>query len=487
MFSLRFSAVRFALLLLAGPAILLLSGCASTSPAGSEAVLLAPPSDGDLDSAKEKYARRHFIRGLTRARLGDPDAAITHYEQALEAAPEAPALLSALAEAQAARGDLPTALYYAELARTAGAETAYYHRQLARLYRRAEQPEKALRAYRQLWDRFPDDTDARLALARLQAETGRAGAALATYQMLSTHGAPSPALRAEMLALYRKTGDTQAAERALKALIRQEPQDNAHRRALARFYRQQGRMQAALPLLEEVHRRTPGDAKTAALLAEVYRATGHPEDAAALERRAPADAAGATAAHFVERARPLYRRATGSAASADAETTRAATRFLEQALEKNPAHAEALAMLGALRFQAGAFAEAAALLTRSLDENPRAPERWSRAANAYLNAGQPERAAAVADEGLLLFPGQLPLLHAHATALMQTEQDDAAIRRFEEALRVMRADGLLKDGQHAVQAARFHAALARLYSRQGRSEQSDRHHERARALRPERQ
>jgi tetratricopeptide (TPR) repeat protein len=496
----------FALLLLLGGAASLGSGCASsaTGRADTEAETPAPrraqpapakrpgAAEEALGEANDAYARRHLIRGLTRARVGDTASAVRHYRRALEAAPEAPAVLSALADAQAARGDLSTALYHARRARRFGTaaaadgnDDAHYTRQLARLYRQAGQTEQAVATYQALLERAPDDRRALRSLARLQAGAGQPQRALDAYERLTDGHADAPptgppvAILTEMLELYRRTGDAAGTERTLNALIRRAPDRNAHRRALAQLYRKRDRPSEAAAVLEEALTHAPTDPETTALLADAYRAAGRPEQAAALEEQSAArfDAAGASADQLAERARLRYR---------DGDAGDATERLLREALAKDSTHAASLALLGRLRFEAGAFAEAAALLGRALAQDPRAPKRWARAAQAFLEAGRPARAAAMADEGLLLFPGRLALLRAHATALARDEQPAAAARRFEDALRVMKAEGLLDDGAAAApveRAARFHDTLARLYDRQDAPEKARRHREQARTLR----
>lgn len=423
----------------------LLAGCASTSgPADSGANGEGKPPDREpaasatapaLADARDAYARRHFIQGLTRARLGEHEAAVRQYEKALRAAPEAPAVLSALAEALAAQGDLSTALYQAKQARRfAGKErpeASHYRRQVARLYRRSGQPREALAAYEALADSSSDD------------------------------GTP-PALLAEMLPLYRETGNAAGIERTLKALIRRTPQKrNARRRALARFYRRQDRPEEAAAL----ERRLSPAAANADSARRAASSSG---------RTAPTESEANTPAQLVERARALR---SGESTDGNAE------RLLRRALRQDSTHAEALALLGQVRLEAGASAEAADLLGRSLEQNPRALECWVQAAQAHLEAGQPARAAATAAEGLLLFPGQLPLLRARATALMRAGQHAEAVRPFEEALRVLETDDRLESADGAAQAARFHESLARLHERLGNAEEAARHRRQARALR----
>ena len=434
-------------------AALLPAGCASTSgPAASpdenrEAVSPpplepAPSAEASaLSDARDAYARRHFIQGLTRARLEEHAAAVRQYEKALQAAPEAPAILSALAEARAAQGDLSTALYHARQARrfaSAGApEARHYRRQVARLLGRGGQPREALAAYEALADSSDDGA--------------------------------SPELLAEMLPLYRETGNADGVERTLKALIRQAPQKSAaRRRALARLYRRQGRREEAAAL----ERR---------LAASPAASAGSARRTAPSGRPAPAGSEAETPARLVERARAL--RSGNEKAEDGGDASKQAARLLRRALRQDSTQAGALALLGEMRLAAGAFAEAADLLARSLDQDPRAPERWAQTARAHLEAGRAARAAATAEEGLLLFPGRLPLLRTRAAALQQAGQRAEAARVFEKALRVLETDDRLDTADGATQAARFHESLARLHERLGHPEEAARHRRQARALR----
>ncbi len=424
-------------------------------------------SPAPLDSsAVSAEAQRLFVRGLTHAHLNEHDRAIALYERALEQAPQQAAILAALAEAQAERGEQETAIFYAEQAHRAAPQNPHYALQLAELYRDANATEAALKQYRSLIDAAPKTTEAYQSLATLLADTGQPRAAIEVYQQLIDRNGASPRTYLKLLRLYRRIDDANGIRTTLQALVNLQPNEPYFRRELAAFYAEQGATSEAISAYEQVLESAPNDTQTALALTKLYRATDQPEKADRLWDRV-LDVENASAQQLVQRARPFYQRARR-----DSSAAASAVQLLERALERDATNEAALRMLGAIRFQEGAYAKAGDLLTRALDQNPRAPERWTRAATAYLQAGAPERAAEVAEEGLLLFPGQLPLVRVSAYALMESNQNASAIDRFTEALDLLDADA-------TDQRARFSAALGLLHSRQTNHEASDRYYEQA--------
>ena len=132
------------------------------------------PVAPDTGDAATTVVQKYLVKGTTEAHLGDYEEAVLYYETALDHAPNAPALLQALADAHEAQGDVATALFYARQAREHGPERLHHHHRLAELQRKADQPRDALRTYKTLLDRFPDDREAYRALATLQSDLGRA-------------------------------------------------------------------------------------------------------------------------------------------------------------------------------------------------------------------------------------------------------------------------------------------------------------------------
>jgi tetratricopeptide (TPR) repeat protein len=378
-------------------------------------------------------AQRLLVRGMTRAYVGDTEAAITIYEKALQKAPREASILSALADAHAAEDDATSALFYARQARDAAPSNPAYHRQLARLQRSTGRLEEAIATYREITRRFPDDREARRHLAETLARADRPREAIDTYnRILQSAPAGEAEIRQEMLSLYRTLGDAGGVERTLQALIDLRPTDRSYRLELGRQYRESGRIQDAIEVYRDLLASHPSDPALVSDLAALYWRADRPERADSLLRRYTRPEA-ATPEQLVGRAQALYRGAAADAPS-DPGLTETVTRLLETALDRAPSNATALQLLGQIRYEAGRYAEAGSLLTRALDQNPKAPKQWILAASAHLQADQPDLAAETAEEGLLLFPGQYPLVRTAAFAHLRTQNNRQALARMQEAV-----------------------------------------------------
>lgn len=462
--------------------VMLLAGCAAGTasergasvyahqPSASEALL---PGGAALQPAQADsvQARQLFVRGMTQAYVDDHRRAIAFYEAALRLAPNEAALLSAMADSYAALAEMRTALFYAEQARERDPENAYLYQQLAELYLETGDLERAAQAYQELLAHVPGHTGALQELARVQSARGQYEAALATYERLLEVVGEQPAVQHRMLQLYLRLGHSTRAAHLLKRMIAEDPGNSELRRLLAEQYVREERLEQAVEVLEESL--AAGDAGALLLLTDLYRQLGAEEKAEAL--LSDPDGA-ASPAQLVTQATALLTRRAAS----DPQAGLTAARLLERALELDPQHPDALVLLGRLRLQDSRYAEAADLLARALEHNPRDPELWVQAAAAYQQADDARRAAELAEEGLLLFPGRLDLLHTAAYALMASYQNDAAIRRFEEALPLLQGEDAAPR-----QEADLLASLALLHSRKKDEAASDSLYARALHLDPE--
>lgn len=376
----------------------------------------------------ETQAQRLLVRGMTRAYLDDHEQALQFYEQALRLTPGEPTLLSAMAESYAALDDLQTALFYAEQARSLAPETRYYHQHLIQLFIQAGETTRAAEACHSLLATFPDHLPTLRLLATLEAGAGHLEAALSALETVAARTAPTQALLAEMLQLYLRLGDDDGTEATLKSLLDVSDHPETHRKMLGDLYVRQGRTGEAAALYENALRERPGDVEAAMALAGLYRRLGR--DAAADTLLAHTLAVpSATPAQLMARATAFRDRAGD-----DPHATTLARTLVRQVLRRQPGHPDALLLLGTLLFDEGAFAAAADTLALALEQNPRDPMTWDRTAEAYLKAFRPARAADVAEEGLMLFPGRPALLRAAAFGRLRAGDRGAAREHFEEAL-----------------------------------------------------
>jgi tetratricopeptide (TPR) repeat protein len=430
-----------------------------------------PPDTLDATAAQ---AQKLFVRGLTQAYLDNYERAIGLFERALELAPNEAPILSAMADAQAEQEATETAIFYAEQARTIAPENAHYYRQLASLHQQQGDTESAIAVYRTLSSRFPDDMDARLELADMLSESNQAGKAVVLYEEVEQQmGQATPQMYMQMLQLYRRINDSENVVRVLRALVQLRPEERLFRQLLGQYYLKEGQIDNAIRLHETTLEANPNDVETAMGLAELYREQGRTEDADRLLRKL-SDTEGASADQLVRRAQALHRRSR-----TDREAAQQAIQFLERALKLEPNHEGALHLLGDLRYQNEQYGEAAALFKRAIDQNPRVMQRWIQASASYLQADQLEQAVEVAEEGLLLFPGQVPLLQIAAKGLFALNRNQAAIERFEALRALQRA---APEDTPADRRADVLASLGLLYNRVGNMDASDRAYQEAIAI-----
>jgi tetratricopeptide (TPR) repeat protein len=419
--------IAFALTVLVGVLI-----CGPLRAVGQQASLFSPsPDTGDTANAT---VQKYLIKGTTEAQLGDYEEAILYFETALDRAPNTPILLEALADAHHAQGDEATALFYARKALSNSADRAYYHHRLAELQRQAGQPEAALQTYRDLVDRFPADTSVYRALAELQAMLDRPSAALDTYGRLLEYTSRAPvSVYRKMLSLHRRLGNLDGIERTLRALLNRRPNNPEYRRRLGNHYASTDRPGAALDLLAPLAKQRPDDTALQQRVNALYRRTGRTADA----RSSPPDSADLSTVSvdaLVQRAASAYDEATAPSSGTDSTRLQAAETLLDRALDRAPTHVDALSLRARLLDEQGAPAQAAQVLERALEENPRVPDRWARAASAHLSAHDYDAATSVAEEGLLLFPGHTPLARTAAVAQLHSGAPKQALDHFQDAL-----------------------------------------------------
>lgn len=460
--------------LAAAVACLIVAGCAtSTAPTrgpniASDLRPAARSTEADLVSQALR-AQQVFLRGMTQARLGRHDEALDLYAQALQLAPRTAAILAAAAESHSARGDESAALYSLRRARAADPQNPFYSLQLAELHLSMGDRASAARVYGEVLELTPHNVDALYELARVYTMNGELSRAASTYERLLGEIGFDREIENQLLHLYARLEDAEGMERILTEMLEHQPHDPQLRRMLADLYVKQERSQDAVDELVEALQMNPGDVPTLLSLAELYRTLGRSDEAEKLMNQA-ADVDAMNPSQLLARAEPLFARA-----QTDGDAREAVEPILERVLELDPQNEQALLMLGDLRLGREEYEGAGELLYRALEKRPRDPQLWMQAASAFLQAGRLQRAAEIADEGLMLFPGSLSLLQIGGYALMDTYKNAEAARHFEQAVRIIRED----ESEGATGLAELYSALGLLYSRMNDPERSDRSYEQA--------
>lgn len=379
------------------------------------------------DASVAVQAKEIFVKGMTRAYIGDNESAIGFFERALELRPGEGAILAALAEAHEAEGDMTTALFYAARAVEASPTEASTYRHLAGLQITAGETAAAVSSYQRLLELTPRDLRALTSLARVQQELGQYEDAIETYDRLLDEVGESGVIRTRMLGVYQRLGDTEGMIRTVEALVELEPTNPTFQRELADLYERVGRTEAAVEALEALVAAQPSNTDAVRNLADLYRALGDHGRADAL--MSAFDETPATSDAMLARAADYYIRADD-----DPEAAATARRLLEAVVERGEADASSLLMLGDLRYRAGDWAEAADALAPALEDDPTNIAGWAQLIAASLQAGDTDAAVDAAEESTLLFPGQYALIRIAALAHAEAGNDREALRHFEEAL-----------------------------------------------------
>lgn len=453
------------------PVMFLWSSCAtSVSPYRGDSVssdIVNVPVSGSqpLDPRAEQL----FVRGMTRAFLQDYKGAMDLYEQVLRLRPDEPAVLSAMAEAHEGLNDLATAVFYAERATVIAPDNLHFRQQLAALHLRAGDPNTAAETYRTLVEHFPDNHAALYELARLLATTGQRVEALQVYERLIQLVGDNTDIYREMLQLYADQEDKEGAEKTLKVLIDLDPADSNYLRLLGDLYRNQARMDEAADAYTRALELNPDGYDVLRSLTELYRemGRGHSADSLLVTYE---NTESLSADQLVTRATALIHDAPDSPRERNQ-----AIEMLEGALERDSNHQDALRMLGELRYQSEAYLDAADLFYRLLQQNPRDITLWNRTISSYLESGSDERAAEVATEALLLFPGQIDLLRGAGYAYLQLYENRRAIAFMEEAVQYLNEESPLD----SLLLSDTYSSLGLLYWREGDVDASDSLYEKA--------
>ncbi len=366
------------------------------------------PAVAQSQMADTLRTQQLLVRSLTYLQVDRPDQAIPLLEEALSLLPGEPALLITLARAYQQQNNLETAFFYAEQAcRRASEEVSYCHEALDLLQANQRLGEaRALVAY--ILQRHPNDPRA----LAFRAEEARKAQDFATarylYEHLLAQYGPDTAWYRALWPLQLAVGDTQAALTSLEALLQLAPNDPALWRTIGTLYLARRQVSQARSALQYALRLDSRDTVAARLLSRLAEAPTTPSA-------------------LLARIRQLLHTPT------DSLTLQEAQQLLDQLLAQDSSQVEALRLQATL-LQQRQPERAAALLERSLHLDPRDLKVWADAARLWLLAGYPHRSARIAEEGLFLFPGQLPLLRLAAYAQLQTGNLRAALTHLETLL-----------------------------------------------------
>lgn len=346
------------------------------------------------------HAQRVVVRALTFMRTGYPDRAVDVYTEGLRVNPREPVLLSGMADAREAVGDLASARFYAARAVENAPDNPTYLEQLARISTAAGDMEEALSAYDRLSDAAPDLLDPQLRHVDLLLRLDRLDEAIERADaILERHPSNAGVLSVQADLLHR-AGRTSREITVLRRLLEIRPEPDT-RYALAVALERTDQSDAALEVLTDLLTLDPDDLRARELFLGIASARddsaaidGVPaEIASLLEEDAPADSAG------------VYRRR----------------------LEADPDDSDSAAALARILAADGRALEAAEVLVTQTGRDPRRPDLWISAIEMLTVAEAYDRAALLGEEASLLYPGYPPLALSYTEALIGAGREADAL------------------------------------------------------------
>ncbi len=405
----------------------LLFVCIFAATGAGSAVRAQGPTE-NLDSGNPR-TQALFVKALTEAYLGDHEQAVLLFTNVLSTQPGEPAVLAALAESYIALGQPAEALFFAAEAVEHGRNEPSYYTTLAELQADLNQPDAAISTYSALLSLSPRDAEALAALGLLQEQSGQFEAALATYLQLISAAGETIALRLRMEALHARLGNTEEALRMLELAADASRNEPMIQFRLGMAYRDTGRTSDAIHILERYLTLEPANVEGTLMLADLLEDLGEYERAITL-RNGLTD--GSSTEEQLRRAALLYERAKD-----DPEAAEEARQILGSLADDEDAPTDVLLMLGDLAFHARDFALAADVLGRVIEQDPRNQEAWEQAAASRLYVKNAEGAVELAEEGLILFPGNVALYRVAAYGYARLDRPRKGIARLAEALAIL--------------------------------------------------
>lgn len=288
--------------------------------------------------------------------------------------------------------------------------------------------EGAVSRFREVLEAEPGQPTVLAALAESYAALGQTALAQETADEAVRRAPEQPHLALAAARIAADAGDVTGAEARYASLLQRHADLPAALEALAALHERQGAFAESAALLE----RLPPDPETLLRLLGHYERLG--DDAGflrAFERRATLRPPGTAlqyrlGAHHQRHGRPEVARAVFEAVLAQDSGHREARAALAALGGAAP---DAPASPGLAAYAAGDYAEAARLLLAALDLDPRDADGWAQAAMALLEAGQPQQATQVIEDGQLIFFDHPALLVAATyAALLQDDETGAAAR-----------------------------------------------------------
>ncbi|MBD3336387.1 MAG: tetratricopeptide repeat protein, partial [Candidatus Eisenbacteria bacterium] len=195
-------------------------------------------------------AEAHWIAGMSLARDGELQAALPRLRAAARLEPDTEAYPSGLIRVLGALGRSDEAPQELEAVLGGEAESARWLHRLGLLLLRQNQPRAALRMFRQVVERDPQDARAWLVIGDLQAEAGRVDEALSAYRQVLEIQPRNMRAPRRLLPLLVRREEWSAAREIFAGILGEEPDPVRNALQLSRWLVRQERSEDAVSLID---------------------------------------------------------------------------------------------------------------------------------------------------------------------------------------------------------------------------------------------
>jgi len=356
------------------------------------------------------HAQRVMIRGLTWLQNGYADRAAAVFSEGLKIHPENPALLSSMATAQQAMGDLGTARFYLDQALAIQPDQPALVSQDLDLALASGDREAASEAV----DRMLalGSVDAHFILRHLtrllDQGPGTLGPALATRGLELFPDDVD--IVAGALRVFQERGEVDSAIRSAQRLVNLRGSFDDHL-TLIGLYVQRGDWDEAASLAIPLMAREGEDPELVAILTD-------------LDGRLPARDLGTEAGVTL----------TPSTPQSDPVVSGDSLGVFRAAWDSDPSNEEHLVALATFLIRTDRAREAALLVDEHVAEYPRNLGVWTLTMDAWLAAGDVDTALERSEDAILLFPGYPPIVLARARVLAATGESGQAVDLLDDLL-----------------------------------------------------
>ena len=250
-----------------------LPGCwmgSQTGPGGNgpKSTVIAPTGEEE----RERKAMQHFVDGSVHEMKGDLEKAVLEYQDALRYDQD-PAIYFAISKCYSRLSKHSRAIEAAREAVNLAPDELTYRRNLADVYALAFEFDAAAQQFEELIKRDSSQVDAWYNLARLN-QGRRPLRALEVYEKIVARFGPEWDVLLQIADLYNKMEKYDRAAWALRQMVQLDPSNKALKKTLAQTYASGSAYDSALAVYTELRELHPDDLDIQAECAGVYLARG---------------------------------------------------------------------------------------------------------------------------------------------------------------------------------------------------------------------